>query len=53
MTIRCTQTLAEKVATAKVDNTVQDRPEAERLARILELQEKLLKTTAVVDSEMD
>jgi len=43
----------DKPTSAKVDNTVQDRPEAERLARILELQEKLLKTTAVVDSEMD
>jgi len=40
-------------APAKVDVTVQDRTQADRFARIMELQEKLLKTTAVVDSEMD
>ena len=43
----------DNAATTKADVTVQERPAVERRARILELQEKLLKTTAVVDSEMD
>jgi len=33
----------DNAATAQVDVTVQDRPEAERLARIQELQAKVLK----------
>lgn len=53
MTIRCTQTLAEKVATAKVSATVPDHFEAERLDRNLELQAKVLKPTTPVDSEAD
>ena len=40
-------------APAEVDVNDQDRTKADRLARILELQEKLLKTTASAESGAD
>ena len=39
--------------TTKVDVTVQDLTEAERIARIMELQEKALKATTRIDSDAD
>ena len=44
---------SDKASIDKVEVTVEGRSEAERRTRIIELQEKLLKTTAVVDNEMD
>ena len=43
----------DKPTSVKTDVTLQDRSEAERRARILELQEKVLIVTASVDTELN
>ena len=50
---KCWLGYQDKPGTAKVDVRVQDRPRAERLARIMELQEKVLSNSPTVGPDLE